>query len=113
MASLEITNDNKIKVNVNSSDSWSLNVNNSNFMLKKYNGIGSSTVELKTFSNVGELFGENQHSSAILKKGYEVQSVTIKRSRSHDGSCFLLCTAIIPMLLIAHKQIFQNLRLTY
>ena len=58
MASLEITNDNKIKVNVNSSDSWSLNVNNSNFMLKKYNGIGSSTVELKTFSNVGELFGE-------------------------------------------------------
>ena len=58
MASLEITNDNKIKVNVNSSDSWSLNLNNSNFMLKKYNGIGPFTVELKTFSIVGELFGE-------------------------------------------------------
>ena len=76
MASIEITNDNKIKVNVNSSDSWSLNLNNSNFMLKKYNGIGTSIVELKTFSNVGELFGEIElYVNGKLCNNYDLKQI--------------------------------------
>ena len=93
MASLEITNDNKIKVNVNSSDSWSLNLNNSNFMLKKYNGIGTSIVELKTFSNVGELFGEIE----LFVNGKLCNNYDLKQINGSESDFFYIIPNVINL----------------
>lgn len=97
MASIEITNENKINVNVNDGDSWSLNVNNSNFMLKKYNGIGPSTstspVELKTFSNVGELFGEIE----LFVNGKLCDNYDIKQINSTESDFFYIIPNVINL----------------
>lgn len=58
MPSIEIISNKLIKVNVDTNDKWSLNVIDSNFMLEKYNGIGTQQINIKTFSNVGDLFGK-------------------------------------------------------
>ncbi len=95
MASIEITNENKINVNVNDGDSWSLNVNNSNFMLKKYNGIGPSTspIELKTFSNVGELFGEIE----LFVNGKLCDNYDIKQINSTESDFFYIIPNVINL----------------
>lgn len=95
-----IINGNTIQVKVDENKSWSLKPVNANFMLSRYSGVGSGSVNIITFSNMEDTVGKVElYVNGIICNNYEIKDVN-----NVETSYFLVYPTSIIFMSKADKQ---------
>lgn len=95
-----IINGNTIQVKVDENKSWSLKPVNANFMLSRYSGVGSGSVNIITFSNIEDTVGKVElYVNGIICNNYEIKDVN-----NVETSYFLVYPTSIIFMSKADKQ---------